>query len=341
MIEYIHARYFQGLTDVRVEFGPEASVLVGDSDTGKTAIIRALGWVAQNKPSGDFTQYGQKECDVVVGVDGRTVRKTRRGKSTWYTLDNGEPFQGVDPPEEIRRLFNMREVNWQFQMDSPFWLDEGGGEVSRQINATVDMAAIDAAVGRVAKDSRDATIAHTAAIQNHATATATAEATPDLREAAAKLKRVVDREERHFQAVQTLDDFDKPRDAVLEAIGAAERSSGIANALTRVYAAAEKWNAARNRRKQFRSLSDSLLSLSDGIGRAEALSQTSDRLEALSAAFKRRKEALQSLNDFDAVSKSAIDAREARYAANKSKAAYQKKIDAVPTCETCGQTINA
>lgn len=341
MIEYIHARHFQSLTDIRVDFGPEASVLVGDSDTGKTALIRAFGWVVQNKPSGDFTQYGQKECEVTVGVDGRTVRKLRRGKTTTYTLDDGEPFNGVDPPEEIRRLFNMREVNWQFQMDSPFWLDDAGGEVSRQINSTVDMAAIDAVVGRVAKDGREATIVHTAATQNLATAKATAEATPDLREAAMRLKRVVTREERHYEASQRLAEFDKNRDAVLEAIGSAERSSGIAKALERVYASAEKWHAARNRRKQFRVLSDSLLSLADGIGRAEALTRTSERLEALSAAFKRRKEALQALSNFDEAAKAAVEAREARYAANKSKAAYQKKIDAVATCETCGQPINA
>lgn len=341
MIEYIHARYFQGLTDVRVDFGPEASVLVGDSDTGKTALIRALGWVVQNNPSGDFTQHGQKECEVIVGVDGHTVQKTRRGNATWYTLDDGEPFRGVEPPEEIRRLFNMRDVNWQFQMDSPFWLGDGGGEVSRQINSTVDMAAIDAVVGRVAKDGREATIAHTAATQNFAIAKATAEATPDLREAATRLKRVVTREERHYEAVQRLTDFDTIRDAVLEAIESAERSAGIANALKRVYATAEKWHAARDRRKQFRSLSDSLLSLADGIGRAEALTRTSERLEALSAAFKRRKEALRTLHNFDASARAAVEAREARYAANKLKAAYQKKLDDVATCETCGQPINA
>ena len=41
---------FQSHKHTEMEFGPELNVIVGPSDSGKSAIIRALKWVMYNEP---------------------------------------------------------------------------------------------------------------------------------------------------------------------------------------------------------------------------------------------------------------------------------------------------
>ena len=49
-----------------MEFDSSLNVIVGPSDQGKSAIIRALKWALYNEPSGDFYKGRRKECSVTI-----------------------------------------------------------------------------------------------------------------------------------------------------------------------------------------------------------------------------------------------------------------------------------
>ena len=61
--------------------------IVGASDVGKSAIIRALGWVLTNKPSGDaFIREGSKEVSAILDIDDKKILRAR-GKQNHYRMD--------------------------------------------------------------------------------------------------------------------------------------------------------------------------------------------------------------------------------------------------------------
>lgn len=53
MIRSIHLQNLQSHKDTKLEFSDGVNVIVGSSDSGKSAILRGLGWVATNRPAGD------------------------------------------------------------------------------------------------------------------------------------------------------------------------------------------------------------------------------------------------------------------------------------------------
>jgi len=140
------------------DFSDGITTIVGPTDTGKSAIVRALRWICANDLSGDaFITEGQKSTRVtlVVEEDGEihTLRRTkgRDGSNNTYSLD-GEVYKsfGTSVPDDIARLLHLGPLNFQNQHDSPFWLSQTAGEVSRSLNSIVNLSAIDESLTRVA-----------------------------------------------------------------------------------------------------------------------------------------------------------------------------------------------
>ena len=155
MIEELRIQNFQAHSKFRVVFAPGITTIVGPSDVGKSAIIRALRWAATNQPGGDaFVRYGTKGTTVKLVVGGRTVARKRKagGEVNTYHLDDTE-FKafGRGVPDTIAEFLNMPEVCWQGQHDPSFWFGETPGEVSRQLNAIVDLGVIDIALTNVGR----------------------------------------------------------------------------------------------------------------------------------------------------------------------------------------------
>lgn len=155
MIERLLIQNFQAHGKLRVDFDPAITTIVGPSDVGKSAIIRALRWVCCNRPGGDaFVRHGTKGATVKLLVDGHTItrRRTPGGAVNEYKLDD-ETYRafGVGVPDPITELLNLGPVTWQLQHDAPYWFSDTAGEVSRQLNSIVNLGIIDRALANVAK----------------------------------------------------------------------------------------------------------------------------------------------------------------------------------------------
>jgi DNA repair protein SbcC/Rad50 len=155
MIRRIKLTNFQSHEDTDISFESGLNVLVGQSDSGKTAILRALRWVFWNRPGGDeFRSHWGGDTHVVVELTDGNVITREKGKAgrNAYIL-NGKEYVafGQDVPEDIARVINITDVNLQQQMDSPFLLSETPGEVAKHFNKVANLDIIDHATSYINK----------------------------------------------------------------------------------------------------------------------------------------------------------------------------------------------
>ena len=151
VIESLSLQNFQAHRKFRAEFGEGITTIVGRSDVGKSAIIRALRWAATNQPGGDqFITTGTKGTSVTLRVDGRVIKRKRGGSVNTYHLDDEEyKAFGRGVPGPVVDALNMPAVCWQGQHDAPFWFSETGGEVARRLNGIVNLTIIDDTLANV------------------------------------------------------------------------------------------------------------------------------------------------------------------------------------------------
>jgi DNA repair protein SbcC/Rad50 len=145
MLERLQIVNFQRHERLRIKLDQQITTIVGPSDTGKSAVLRAVRWLAFNRPRGTgFVRHGEDECSVKLWVDGRKVERRRTKTENLYLLDDRQlKAVGTDVPEEVARLLNLSEENFQGQHDAPFWISLTPGEVARRLNAIVDLEVID------------------------------------------------------------------------------------------------------------------------------------------------------------------------------------------------------
>lgn len=156
MIERIELTDYQCHAKLDVRLDPGITTIVGDSDVGKSAVIRALQAVALNRLSGEgFVRRGQKGYRVRVRVDGVTAARERNGASNAYRVGKRE-FKafGRDVPPDVTDLLRMSEENFQGQHDPPFWFGLSAPELARRLNSVVDLDLIDSSLSFLASRER-------------------------------------------------------------------------------------------------------------------------------------------------------------------------------------------
>ena len=158
MLEKLLIRNFQCHEKITVDFDPAVTTVVGPSDRGKSAVLRAIRWLAFNRPAGDaFIKHGAGRVSVRLRAGGRDILRERAAGSNLYKID-GKEFQafGSDVPPEIVNALNLDAVNFQRQLDPVFWFSKSPGEVSRELNAIIDLGLIDRTLSNLASASRRA-----------------------------------------------------------------------------------------------------------------------------------------------------------------------------------------
>jgi len=163
-IKTIRLQNFQAHADLTVHLSPAITTLQGPTDAGKSSIIRALRWVCLNDFSGDdFIREGTKRAEVQIWIvhkqqSSEIARSKGSSHENLYTL-KGKPFKAFGQsgvPDPIAQLLQLTELNFQGQHDAPFWLALSAPEVSRQLNAVIDLSVIDTALSTVATEVRSA-----------------------------------------------------------------------------------------------------------------------------------------------------------------------------------------
>jgi hypothetical protein len=158
MLEKLVIKNFQCHAKLIIEFDEHVTVLVGASDVGKSAIIRALRWLALNRPQGSaFIRDHGNLVRVDLYTEHHHVQRLRSadGSKNLFKLD-GSVFKsfGHNAPSEIEQVLNLGDVNFASQHDAPFWFLKSPGEVSKELNAIVDLGMIDTTLAHAASEVR-------------------------------------------------------------------------------------------------------------------------------------------------------------------------------------------
>jgi DNA repair protein SbcC/Rad50 len=157
VIKSIVLQNFQSHKDTTLDLHPGVNLICGSSDSGKSSIIRALKWLATNRPLGDsFVSWDSKKGDTEVEVEMDDCHIIHRvgyysdGKQEWEAI-------GTTVPEAVSQALNLSDLSWQSQMDAPFLLSASPGEVARTLNEVADLDKIDSTlvnINRMARDNR-------------------------------------------------------------------------------------------------------------------------------------------------------------------------------------------
>ena len=149
----IQLENFQSHEDTSLELSPGVNVIVGPSDSGKTAIIRALRWLAWNRPGGEaFRSNWGGNTGVAVTVDGTEISRIRTKSLNAYYIDDREyKAFGAEVPSDVVELLNLDSVNLQQQLDRPFLLDTPPGQVAQYLNEVAHLDIIDRGLQRLGK----------------------------------------------------------------------------------------------------------------------------------------------------------------------------------------------
>ena len=148
MIKKITIENFQSHKKTELDLSPGLNLIVGSSNAGKTAIIRAIKWVVYNRPLGDSIRSafaGAKPTIVTIETDdGHTVRKVKSKNETYYEVD-GTKLTAVrsNVPKEVSDVLKLKDINFQFQHDKYFLLSESPSSRTKLINDATGLSAAD------------------------------------------------------------------------------------------------------------------------------------------------------------------------------------------------------
>lgn len=161
MLKSISLQNFQSHKNTELQFDPGVNVIIGSSDAGKSAVLRAMLWTIFNRPSGEsFKSYWGGDTTVDISLEKETISR-EKGEENLYVVSSSslkKPVEfrafGQKIPDEISSLFNISDINIQKQMDAPFLLSATPGEVGRILNQAVKLDIIDTAQKNISSTLR-------------------------------------------------------------------------------------------------------------------------------------------------------------------------------------------
>jgi DNA repair ATPase RecN len=173
MFSTVSIKNFQSHKDTEIQFGNGVNVLVGSSDQGKSAVLRAILWAVNNRPLGtdDIVSHWARDAknkiadtmSVKVETENGIVIRRRTADQNEYILKDSQDdkrrklFEAVnkDVPEDVQKFFRLSEVNIQQQHDAPFLLSASASDVAKYFNKIVRLDVIDVVLGNAESARRD------------------------------------------------------------------------------------------------------------------------------------------------------------------------------------------
>ncbi|GAE30827.1 AAA family ATPase [Alkalihalobacillus hemicellulosilyticus] len=169
-IHSVHIENFQSHLDTYIEFDQGLNMIVGQSDSGKTAIIRALRWVLFNQPRGtDFLRISADFVRVTVTfTNGTVICRERTASKNRYTIRQQEQDDlilegfGIHVPTEVLEAHGMGHLRVDTdhdlalhvsqQLDGPFLLEETSSTRAKVLGRISGAHFLDMAIRQTTRD---------------------------------------------------------------------------------------------------------------------------------------------------------------------------------------------
>ena len=147
MIRQIKLTNFQAHRSLTLTLTPGLNVVIGPSDTGKSAIIRALRFTALHESATGLVTHGESDLQVGILTPLGGVVRFKNSKEYGYRVGQ-EKFLACakQQPKPVSDRLMLTAVNFQGQMDSVFLLAMTGGQLAKEINKIVALEDIDKSI---------------------------------------------------------------------------------------------------------------------------------------------------------------------------------------------------
>jgi DNA repair protein SbcC/Rad50 len=169
MIASMKIEGFQSHVESALNLGAGLNVITGPSGAGKTAIIRAIKWVAFNEPQGEaFVNEAVGEAVVTITLtSGQIITKRRRKGKTSYLLqitedDEGSVYEKSEVPDDVKRWLQIEKqtfgdfetaLNFSYQLDAPFLISETPSAGAKILGKLAGTESVDLAIKGISKDT--------------------------------------------------------------------------------------------------------------------------------------------------------------------------------------------
>lgn len=173
-VKSIDIENFQSHENTHIDFDTGLNIIVGESNNGKTSILRAMDWVVDNQPLGtDFIMTGKNYCKVRITYDNDTfIERYRTLKDTGYyhvgVIKNGQEtyqeYKGFtnNVPVEVMNVHQMPKIsitkniethlNKLSQLERPFLITENTNEKAAAIGRITGTDVVDVAIKNINSD---------------------------------------------------------------------------------------------------------------------------------------------------------------------------------------------
>ena len=163
-LQQIDIEYFQNHQKSTLPLSDGVNCISGDSDNGKTAILRGEYLLINNRPSGyEYKPWNATKKTITTvrnTFDDGVVERRKSDKIDEYilTLNGQEPqvFSSLNRqvPDEIRKFINLKDYNFQEQQDGngvkkSFFISESPSERARMLNDISGLGIIDSSLANV------------------------------------------------------------------------------------------------------------------------------------------------------------------------------------------------
>src|SRR3990167_1923027 len=154
MIKSLKIENFQSHLNSCLEFSNGINVISGQSNNGKSSILRSLSWVIFNRPLGlSFKSSFSAKKDTVkitINTEADEIVREKNDSINQYKINNIIlNTVGSNCPDEIASVLNFSELNIQSQFEKHFLITESAGEVGRTINGFLKLDDIDALISNI------------------------------------------------------------------------------------------------------------------------------------------------------------------------------------------------
>jgi len=169
MINSLEIYDYQSHKETVLDFCSGVNTIIGKTDSGKSAVIRAIKLVTDNKPPGDsFISKWSDSCRVTIYKGNTHISRIKTKSKNEYSIFKTEKGEkegkiemytgfGQDVPEAVKEVLNFDELNIQNQLDQPFLLSQSAGEVARYFNKIVNLEDIDTTKKNIDKTLKNET----------------------------------------------------------------------------------------------------------------------------------------------------------------------------------------
>lgn len=121
MITQLFLKNIQRFRSLLLDFVPGINIIVGETNVGKTTVLRAIQWVAENNlPTTVMKRRGSIKdvsCTIFYEKGIQVKRLWDEGGNSYITYSDGMflqfPAVGRTVPENVKKLLKLKHINFQ------------------------------------------------------------------------------------------------------------------------------------------------------------------------------------------------------------------------------------